>query len=294
MYDEILEKMSNIKDSPLFKTYGPSVEYAYQHPRYPTLLTLKSTEWLYDELTNPENANHFKSDLAKRILALPHDALRQDLEQIIMYHIGQTCDNIPDNYDANGYAGTICNAMVLLSEVGNGDSSLDVVLEFLRQNDEFYEYHFGDMSGDFLPNIIYKIGNNRLDKLMAFLKEEGLLSVSKSMVTMAVLFIAILSPLRRQEVIEWFRQLIAFAIQALPQTKSFDVDLAGFFVTDLIDIAAEELLPEIKELFATNLVGISICGKYDEVCKIIRKKKYLRKPDEITINIYDLFKTVEY
>ena len=129
---------------------------------------------------------------------------------------------------------------------------------------------------------------------MAFMKEEGILSLSKSMVTMAVSFIAILSPLRRQEVIEWFRQLIAFAIHALPQTKSFDVDLAGFFVTYLIDIAAEELLPEIKELFATNLVGINICGKYDEVCKIIRKKKYLRKPDEITINIYDLFKTVEY
>ena len=70
--------------------------------------------------------------------------MRRDLEQIVLYHIGQTCDGIPDEYDPDGYIGIIPNSIILLSEVSNEENSLNVVLEILRQSLEFRDYHFGD------------------------------------------------------------------------------------------------------------------------------------------------------
>ena len=58
-----------------------------------------NNSWVYEELNKPENNTYLTDELIGRILALPHDALRQDLEQIIRYHISLGCDDIPDEYD---------------------------------------------------------------------------------------------------------------------------------------------------------------------------------------------------
>ena len=43
--------------------------------------------WVYEELAKPENNTFLTDELIDRILDLSHDDLRQDLEQIIRYHI---------------------------------------------------------------------------------------------------------------------------------------------------------------------------------------------------------------
>ena len=50
--------------------------------------------WVYEELAKPENNSYLQDELIDRILALPSDTLRQDLEQIIRYHISWGCDDI--------------------------------------------------------------------------------------------------------------------------------------------------------------------------------------------------------
>ena len=66
-----------------------------------------SYPWIQDELSKTENAIYLKDELTDRILALPHDALRQDLENLMMYHIGLTCDGIPEGYDDGQYICTL-------------------------------------------------------------------------------------------------------------------------------------------------------------------------------------------
>ena len=50
--------------------------------------------------------------------------------------------NIPFNFDHGDYNGILASAIILLGEVGNNESSLDLVLECLRQSEDFFEYHF--------------------------------------------------------------------------------------------------------------------------------------------------------
>jgi hypothetical protein len=58
---------------------------------------------VYEELAKPENNSYLKDELIDRILALPSDALRQDLEQIVRYHISLGYEDIPGEYDSETF-----------------------------------------------------------------------------------------------------------------------------------------------------------------------------------------------
>ena len=225
-------------------------------------------------------------ELTDRILALPRDIVRHDLEQMALYHIGLTCDSIPDDYDPDGYTGILSNCVILLGEVGNEESSLDVILELLRQSHDFMDYHFGDAGDEIFVPTLYQVGQNRLEKLMIFVKEEGLETFCKSYVFPAVAHIALVQPKRRKEVIEWFREAIRFATKMLPKTQWIDSDLAGLMLHDLLDLQAKELLPEIREMFATGLVDLGACGDFADVSRMIANPRYIGDPSAHETNIY--------
>ena len=284
--DKILERLEHANESPLFKRYGPSTEYTYQHPDYPQTLQLDGPEWLYQELQKTENSLYLSDELTDRILALPRDIVRHDLEQIVLYHIGLTCDGIPDDYAPDGYTGILANCVILLGEVGNEESSLDVILELLRQSHDFKNYHFGDAGDEIFVPTLYLLGQNKLDKLMNFVKEEGLETLCKCYVFPAVAHIALVQPERRKEVIEWFREAIRFATKMLPKTQWIDSDLAGLMLHDLLALQAKELLPEIREMFATGLVDLGACGDFADVSRMIANPLYIGDPSAHKTNIY--------
>ena len=287
--DKIQERLEHASESPIFKRYGPSTEYTYHHPEYPQTLQLNGPEWLYSKLQSTDNALYLPEKLTKRILELPYDIVRHDLEQIVLYHIGQTCDGIPDDYDPDGYTGILSNCVILLGEVGNEESSLNVVLELLRQSLDFKDYHFGDAGDEIFVPTLYLLGQNRLDLLMDFVKEEGLLTFCKCHVFPAVAHIALVQPERRNEIIRWFREVIRFATKMLPKTQWIDSDLAGLMLNDLLDIQAKELLPEIREMFATGLVDLGACGDFANVARMIANPCHAGDPSAYETDIYKRF-----
>ena len=247
-------------------------QYTYQHPQYPQVLNVEN-QWIVPELCDPKNSIAPDDKLIDRILALPHDSLRRDLENLILYYTGLTCDHLPDD-EAEEFNGVIGTSLMLLAEVGNEDSSLDVVLEVLRQSPEFYDYHICDSGEDIFIPTIYKLGQHKLDKLMAFAKEEGIYSLSKSCVLSAVSQIAYYQPKRRDEVIEWFREIIQFALEKLPNPQFFDSDLLGDIINELTEIRAKELLKEIRALFDTGYVETFFTRNYKEVEEDILNPEY--------------------
>lgn len=120
----------------------------------------------------------------------------------------------------NGYDGTLTHCVMLLAEVGNNTSSLEAVLEVLRQNNEFYDYHLGDVSTEMLVPVLYQLGQHRLDRLAEFMREEGLLTDFKYFVMEAVVQIALHQPERRSEIIAWFADLLRFASPRIPDRYS--------------------------------------------------------------------------
>lgn len=286
------EMIHNLKNSPLLKTYGPDTEYTYQHPQYPIVLNVEN-KGLVTALFDPANYSGLKDEDIDRILSIPHDSLRRDLEQIILFHTGETCDEIPDALLEEENGSPITHAIFLLGEVGD-ENSLDVVLETLRQSAEYTEYHFGDNAINIYLPTLYKLGKDRLDKLMDFAKEEGLYTFNHYKVFPAVAHIAYLHPERRKEIIEWFREILRFATEKLPETQYFDSELAGMLQNEMIDLKAKELLPEIKAMFDTKLVSLSCCGDYKKVEKEILSSKppYLYDyPMEIHERFAELRKT---
>ena len=84
-----------------------------------------------------------------------------------MYHIGLTCDGIPDEYDDGQYNGLLSSCVALIAEVGNSDTSLDCVLEVMRQSVEFFDYHFGDSQHEMFVPTLYIFYNSRAIKNQA-------------------------------------------------------------------------------------------------------------------------------
>ncbi len=74
---------------------------------------------------------------------------------------------------------------------------LDIVLEVLRQDLDFYDFYFGYLYETMLSAITYQLGQNQLDVLMDFMREPGLLLMSKYRVVEAVAHIVIAHPDRR-------------------------------------------------------------------------------------------------
>ena len=223
--DDVLDDVDDDEDSSwLFKGYGPRMPYTYRHPDYPKEIQL-NFPWIQEELSKTENAIYLKDELTDRILALPHEALRQDLKNLIMYHIGLTCDGIPEGYDDGQYNGLLSSCVILIAEVGNSDSSLDCVFEVMRQSTDFFDYHLGDSSHEVFVPTLYKLAGDRLDKLLEFIKEEGLYWLPKAEVFPTVVQIALRQPERRAEVIEWFRQALHFCIDHVEEAKAVDNEL---------------------------------------------------------------------
>lgn len=248
----------------------PDTEYTYQHPAYPDKLDLKYPE-IYELFADPKNVDRLKKADIDRLLALPHDALRQDVEQILLYETGRTCDGISEEQWKGDCTGVLMHGLFFLGEVGN-EESLKVVLETLCQNEQYFNFYVGDTGGDIYTSTLYLLGKDRLNVLMDYIRKPGLYTFARVHVFSAVAFIARMDAARRDEVIEWFRQVLKFYTEQLPETVYCDGCLAGMLLGSLMEIKAEELLPEVEALFATGCVDIFCCGDWEDVKDGIMKK----------------------
>lgn len=258
-------------------------EYTYKHPEYPSELKIENPI-VTEILDNPDNADYLNVELTDKLLALPCESLRRDLENVILYNIGLTCDIKPDEMEEGEFIGNIGLAIVLLAEVGNEDSSIDVVLEVLRQSENFLEYHICDFGTEIISMTLYKLAHNRLDKLIAFIKEEGLVCRKKFYAIHAMRFIFMNYPEKRDEIIDIYREIINYFVDNHKRLKITNNTLNSLIVCELVDIRAKELLPEIKALYKNNMVYIFVCEGYSDVEKDINNPEednYVMPKDEI-------------
>ena len=245
----------------------PIEEYSYVHPTYPTELKLKHEEvgsLLYD----PANRLRLSDEQINQLLALPHDELRVDLEQVLLYETGRTCDEVPTvELTDNGFSqlhSALIHALIFLGELGN-EESLPTVLETMCQRKDFYDYQLGVVINETYVPTLYNIGKNQLDKFYDFLQIPGLYTYARYLIFPTVIQIAEREPERREEVIEWFHKVLQFYIANLAKNHCCDGSLVGLVATHLMQLKAEELLPELKVLFETGLVNEQCCGSYENV-----------------------------
>lgn len=262
---DMLEGIEKMKGDCEIVATMPHTTYTYIHPQYPT--TLELTHHELEAVYNKEYIYTLPREVIQQLLGLPRESLIADLEHIILYELGKSCNEITDEmYDLN--SNTVTHALFLLGEL-KATESLPTVLEILRQQDSCIDYHFGDSRVECLRPTIYYIARNQIDVLLAFMKEPGLDCFVRSYIPSVIATIAFNEPERREETIDWFRKLLHFLTINVADNSLYDATLAGMTLFDLINIHAKELLPEIKELFDTKQVDFMCCGNYAEVKKEI-------------------------
>lgn len=223
-------------------------------------------------------------DEIDRILSNDHDLLREDLQNVILCELGK----YHVSSDDLEWSPIIAHAILLLGECGNKDS-LEVVLEVLRQDSKFNDFVFADFGDDaFIPTLT-KLAQNQLPVLLDFMKESGLFYINKSYVSTSVAEIFICHLEKREEIMDWYRNLLQFYLEKV--TKSYDYcdpSLLGLFLCDILDIRGKELIPLVQKVYETEEVDLCCCGDFNEFCKQMEEES-APLPSE-AINVYEDFK----
>ena len=254
----IIEEMNKAEEE------YPIEAYSYVHPEYPSELKVKHTV-LADEVYNQDNCLFLTKEKVDMILALPHDEVKEDLEQILLYETGKTCGEISEEQFKNKNT-ALLHCLILLGELGYKES-LPTVLETLSQKKEYYDYHLGVLLNEIYVPTLYKLGKDQLDKFFEYLQVPGLYTFARYLVFPAVIQVALHEPDRREEVIEWFRKVLQFYTGKLEEKNCCDGSLIGLLTIDLFKIQAVELLPELKVLYATGKVDTKCSGNFEQVEK---------------------------
>lgn len=256
-----------------------TVEYAYTCPEYPKELNLTHPELMV--LSDKNKVFSLEKELLDSLLSLPRQTLIADLEQIIRYKIGETNKLLENDIVEDEYDNALPHALNLLAEL-KAEESLDVILEVMRQKDEFMDYIFGEMGNVLFPRILFYTAINQPDKIKQYLMEPGLATYLRYQ-TLAGMIIALTEqPDKREEAINWCRDVLNLFLEKADNKTIFDSGLLGMMMVNLINIEAVELLPEIEKLFQTNKIDTYCAGDYERVkIKINTPNKY-KKDSNIT------------
>lgn len=270
----------------------PHEKYTYQYPDYPQTLSVKN-QFIADELLSPDNYSCLTREVIDRILALPKDEAAQDIANVIYYVIGKTYKDINDNTIKSFDNSAIMHSLMLLAQI-QSDKGLEAVLEIMRQNYLFADFHLGDIAPSLIHPALYACGQNNIPAIEAYMNQPGLDSYLRSTALDALTMIIVNQPERRGEIIEVFRRILINMSSNLPTQKACDGTLAGFVMISMINIVARELIPEIKATFATGCVNKMIAGDCKKVIRDIKQCRGTTSKDKYKIpDIYKEYESIK-
>lgn len=235
---DMLQDMSDAYASELSETF-----YHHQCPNYKKM-TKSLAPCLEPILETDEMDDNLKSELVRLCSTLPKEELEDALRNLIL------CTFVEFNETKEPEFMFLVVAVFWLMEHYELEECLDIILEILRQDFDFYSVFFNTKLASLLAIMIYQLGKNRLDDLQEFMKEPGLIPYGKYFVAEAVAHIAVETPERRSEVMDWFCKIL---------TCYLDKMAAGVpdvpFVIDhiskcMLEIRGVETLPVLEKINA--------------------------------------------
>jgi hypothetical protein len=144
-------------------------------------------------------------------------------------------------------------------------SCLDIVLEALRQNQEFYNCYF-DINREETVSIVYQLGKDQLPRLLDFMKESNLIPEGRTIVFDAVAHLYLAEPARRLETAQWLCDALNHFCDA-SEEDVFEPNIDHYAFT-LLTIQAREALPIMKKLYERfEVPALEVPGGYKELAK---------------------------
>ena len=217
-------------------------------------------EFNHKELSKLYQFDTLDNDLLELVHTLPRESVVQDLEGIIddaiqAYHYGDTFYE-----QAQG----VLHAVLLLTEL-NHTESLSIILEVFSQDRYFIDEVFEDILTRYIWITFFKLGQNQIRLLQAFMCEPGKHPFIKTEIAKAMEQLYWHYPEREEEVIDWFRGVFDHYISCSLDDNIIDNEMVGLIVAHTVDMQLKELLPQIKQLYSLNYAFPGICGTFESV-----------------------------
>lgn len=220
-------------------------------------------------------------DLISDILELPRESLVSDLEAIVedsirRYEYFREINDQEGYWDAGRFSFPM-HALFLLAEL-ESEQSLELVLRLLRQGEDLLDFWFGDVLQEHFWVFLYQMGQHRLSDLKAFVQEPDNFTYARITVPQTVTELALHQPERRQEALDWYRDLFRYFLENLEDDRVIDTDLISLMVWNCVDFNAHELGDVISDLYRNDLVEPNMAGQEEEVMQDLRDPKHQKNP----------------
>lgn len=143
---------------------------------------------------------------------------------------------------------------------------LDVILELLKQNMDFYEFYFGAFE-EALTLILAHVGVGHLEELKEMMKTEGFLPEAYPIIFKAVVQMAVEDPFCRLQVLAWAADVLKSCVEVTFPAMAMD-----WLVEALAEIKAVDLLPLVKDIYKKfDIQPMIIKGGIKEITKLLSK-----------------------
>lgn len=204
-----------------------------------------------------------------KLSSLPRASLIRDLENILEDSIRRfdyfgSIDYQDDTHEF------IIHALYFLGAL-KSEGSLQKVLNLLRMGEGFTDSWFGDMTMDFLYPTLYALGENQLSVLKDYVLEEDLYAYDRFIIPETVAQVALHQPERRQEVVDWFREVYDTLLQQPKNKRLIDSDFIGLSIGGVLDFRGVELLPQVETMYAKGWIPDDIQGNLKEIIKQLKE-----------------------
>jgi hypothetical protein len=153
--------------------------------------------------------------------------------------------------------------LIILS-VLESKQSFSVLLEVLKQDEDFLEFWYSDFLPEEMWRFIYSLGGDQLPLLSDFIKDPQVNLYAKTAVSTTMLQIALNQKERKPEVINWYRNLFNYYL-ASEDISDDNYEFVGHLISDVIDFGGKELEDEIIKLYENNLGAHWIAGNLKTV-----------------------------
>ncbi|MEZ4887687.1 MAG: DUF1186 domain-containing protein [Chitinophagales bacterium] len=151
------------------------------------------------------------------------------------------------------------------------EDSLSKVLDFLRMGEEFTQFWLGSDVDYLLFTPLYSLGKNQLSALKVFALEENIYVWNKVLVSDVVSQVAHHHPERRQEVINWYKEVFAHFLKSTKNENLIDTVFITSAATAATKLRAVVLLPLIEALYERKWIDPNIYGNIKKYKADIQK-----------------------
>lgn len=187
---------------------------------------------------------HIPHEMLSEILALPRHTLVNDLERVLQDAVERYVYFKNQEFKEET-RWMVLHAFFLLKELKAAES-LNAVLSFLENDDDFLTYWLGDHITITLWQCLYSLGFSNTTQVKKFLQQPGVSTYSKSSASQALCQMVLHHPEKREEVLRIYEETFDCFVHAKEDDNLIDSDFLGLTICDVLDCQLHELLPVVK------------------------------------------------